>query len=188
MFSLMSPLLGMPCWGVKRGQGSFLTLEFGAPSVSVREPITSESGSAKVRRALARRHVVVHGAWHLWIYCCEWRVESGGRTVGDSSAWRRIDAAARVLDGQKLIGITLAPRGARTKFVFDLGAVLETRPYDRTSEQWSLYTPTGRVISFRADRKYAIAKGGQPESQHRWRAVQQGSCSRRRLVRESSSR
>jgi hypothetical protein len=171
MFRVTRALLGLPCWGVKRGYGSFLTLQFGEPQLLVREPMAAKSGSAKVRRSLARRHVVVHGAWRLWIYCCDWRVESAGKTVGDASTRRRIDAAARALDGQKLIGITLGPRGARTKFIFDLGAVLETRPYDRTSEQWMLYTPTGHVVTFRADRRYAIAKGNRPESEHSWRSA-----------------
>jgi hypothetical protein len=171
MFSVTGALLGLPCWGVKRGFGTFMTLEFGDPQLHILEPITATSASATVRRRLARRRVVVHGAWHLWIYCCDWRVGSGGRRVGDSSSPRRIDAAARVLDGQKLLGITLRPRGARTRFIFDLGAVLETRPYDRKSEQWMLYTPTGEVLTFRADRHYSIAKADRPESEHSWRAA-----------------
>lgn len=164
-------VLGLPCWGVKRGHGSFLTLEFGAPRLVVREPFQSTSASPKVRRSLARRNVYVAGDWHLWIYCCEWQVESGGRVIGDSSSTRRIQNAVRSLDGQRLIDVTLSPKGARTRFVFDLGATLSTKPYDRKSEQWMLYMPSGQVLTFRADRRYSLGRGDQPESQHSWRAA-----------------
>jgi hypothetical protein len=159
-----------PCWGVKRGQGSFLTLEFGEPRLVVREPIRAQSHSLKVRRRLARRHVYVAGEWHLWIYCCDWVVRSGTRVIGDSSSVRRIERAARFVDGQKLLRVELAPRGARTRFVFDLGAVLETRPYDRTSEQWFLYQPSGRVLVLRADRRFSQGKGGRVSAE-KWRAA-----------------
>lgn len=171
MFDVTADLLGLPCWGVKRGCGSFLTLEFGEPSLFVREPTVTTSTSEKVRRSLARRLVVVHGAWHLWIYCCDWRVESSGRTVGDSSTPKRIDKAARELDGQRLLGVTLRPKGARTRFIFDFGAVLETRPYDRRSEQWMLFTPGNRVLSFRADRRYCLGPSNKTGREHPWRAA-----------------
>ena len=164
-------LLGLPCWGVKRGHGSFLTLEFGAPRLVIREPLQSTSPSARVRRGLARRHVYVAGDWHLWIYMCHWQVHSGGRVSGDSSSNRRVQNAVRVLDGQRLIGVSLSPKGARTRFAFDLGAVLETKPYDRKSEQWMLYCPNGRVLTLRADRRYSLTDGDKPESRRSWRAA-----------------
>jgi hypothetical protein len=163
-------LLGLPCWGVRRGTGSFITLEFGEPYLVVREPVVRQSSLLTVRRSLSRRSVKVHGAWHLWIYCCEWKVESGGRCVGDSSTSRRVDRAVEVLDGQKLIGVVLATRGARTRFIFDLGAVLETRPYDRRSEQWMLFTPTHQVLTFRADRRYSLTRAN-GTGEETWRAA-----------------
>ena len=148
-----------PCWGVKRGQGSFLTFEFGSPRLVIREPISSHARSRKVRRMLDRRHVRVTGEWHLWIYCCDWVVYSGTSVVGDSSTRRRVTAAARLLDGQKLRRVVVSKRGARTRFEFDLGGVLETRPYDRKSEQWMLYDPHGHVLTFRADRSHKLRSG-----------------------------
>lgn len=164
-------LLGLPCWGVKRGQGSFLTFEFGTPRLIIREPIQSASKSLRVRRGLARRHVYVAGAWHLWIYCCNWQVRSGSRIRGDSSSNARVQRAARLLDGQRLIDVSLSPKGARTSFTFDLGAVLETQPYDRKSEQWMLYMPSGQVLTFRADRRYSLARSSAPENKRSWRAA-----------------
>ena len=92
-----APLIGMPCWGVSRGYGSFLTLEFGAPKLIVREPREpTRKVSPRVQREFARRLVSVHGRWHLWIYCCEWYLRDSGKLVGDWTTPRRIDRAARV--------------------------------------------------------------------------------------------
>jgi hypothetical protein len=143
-----APLAPLPCWGVKRGHGTFLTFEFGEPTLMIRE-------GARVRRALARRLAYPRGQWHLWLYCCAWRVTDGEREVGDWSSSARIDRSARFLNGQKITSVYLKPRGARTTFVFDLGGRLETRPYDRTSEQWFLYEPSGKVLEWRADRRYS---------------------------------
>lgn len=155
-----------------RGFGSFLTLEFGAPRLVVREPQSSATDvSRRVQQLLARRSVHARGRWHLWIYCCEWRVIANDRVVGDSTTPRRIDRAARGLNGQKLLEVKIAPRGARSRFVFDLGAELETRPYDRSSEQWLLYEPSGHVLTWRADRKFAYARAGRNPRHSRWRAL-----------------
>lgn len=151
-----SPLAPLPCWGVNRGHGSFLNFEFGEPSLVVREPIVTRPGvGARVRRTLARRGVHVRGQWHLWIYCCAWRVTEGEREVGDWSSNVRIDRSARFLNGQKLTSVALNARGSRTTFTFDLGGRMETQPYDRRSEQWYLYEPGGKVLSWRADRHYS---------------------------------
>jgi hypothetical protein len=70
-----------------------------------------------------------------------------------------------------LLDVRLSPRGARTSFIFDLGAELETKPYDRASEQWLLYEPDGYVLTWRADRKYAYAEGNRLHKQLTWRSV-----------------
>lgn len=75
------------------------------------------------------------------------------------------------MNGQKLISVSLRQRGARTWFQFDLGAELETKPFDRTSEQGLLYEPGGYVLSFRADRRYNYAPGNAEPGKARWRSV-----------------
>lgn len=165
-------LRGKPCWGVKRGYGSFLTLEFGSPHLVIREPHSpADTVSRRVRKVLARRIVRARGRWHLWIYCCEWRVSSNGIVVGDSTTSRRIDRAARELNGQKLLDVLINSRGARTRFVFDLGAELETKPFDRSSEQWLLYEPGGGVLAWRADRRYQYGPGNRPPGELKWRTL-----------------
>jgi hypothetical protein len=74
------------------------------------------------------------------------------------------------LNGQKLQAVTVG-RGAGTHFAFDLGAELETKPYDRSSEQWLLYEPDGRVLTWRADQKYQYGSGTRPPERLAWRSL-----------------
>jgi hypothetical protein len=59
----------------------------------------------------------------------------------------------------------------RSYFEFDLGGRLETKPFDRASEQWSLYEPNGNVLSVRADKRYSYGLGDRQPNQERWRAI-----------------
>ena len=162
------PLYGVPGWNVKKGHGSFLTFEFGAPHLHIREPRDpGEAFSARVRESLNRRNIFVHGDWHLWIYCCSWVVSMRGQRIAESeSDDSTIDAAAHQLDGQSLVSVT----GNRDKrswtFVFDLGGMLETWPYgsgwDAATVQWYLYQPDGMVLSVGADGTYKHELGSDP--------------------------
>jgi hypothetical protein len=168
-------VVGRPCWGVRRGHGSFITLEFGRPRLHVREPIQAQMvTSLRVQRNLARRIVHIHGQWHLWIYGCEWSLRVKGRVVGDWTTKRRIDRAVHALDGQRLLAVKVSARGARTSFIFDLGAELDTKPYDRSGEQWLLFEPNHRVFTWRADRKYQHKASNRPASRHGWRKLPSG--------------
>jgi len=170
--SALGRLYGLPSWQVKKGYGSFLTLEFGRPHLHVREPYRSTSKSRRVREMAATRQVFVHGDWHLWIYCCDWKIFDGSRLVGSSkSTDRSIDQAARFLNGQKLIKARVVPRNMRSYFHFDLGGRLETTPFDRTREQWLLYEPNGNVLSVRADRKYSHGPGDRAPSEEKWLSI-----------------
>lgn len=47
-------------------------MEYGEPHVDARKPwLFPVSIKGAPDKALQRR-AVVHGDWHLWIYCCEW--------------------------------------------------------------------------------------------------------------------
>ncbi len=166
------PVYGLPCWGVQPGCGSFLTLEFGEPHLRIREPIDSENKvPLRVKRHLARRRVFVKGQWHLWIYCCDWSVYENGKVKGDSTSRRRIRRAAEVLDGQKLTSVTITPRGCRSVFKFDLGARLETKPFDRKSEQWMFFQLSGKILTLRADKKYSHIKSNTQPNFEQWRPI-----------------
>jgi hypothetical protein len=64
---------------VQKGQGSILTFEFGAPHLSIHEPIANPlTENPNIRRRLQRRHVTPHGEWFLWIYACHWLCSEHG--------------------------------------------------------------------------------------------------------------
>src|SRR6266478_1567630 len=74
---LFAPLVGQLVWQVRRGVGTFLTLEFGTPHLSIREPIVASPDSlARVRRNLQRRGVYVTGDWHFWVQYGEWKIST----------------------------------------------------------------------------------------------------------------
>ncbi len=164
-------LYGQPCWNVRNGHGSFLTLEFGEPRLVIREPHVSESESHRVREWASRRSVYPVGKWHLWIYCCNWKVLVKEKVVSDSSSVRKMAHAPKILDGQILQKISTTDRGKSWIFSFDLGAILETAPYDRKAEQWTLYEPGNKVLTARADRKYSYGSGTRQPDQERWISI-----------------
>lgn len=155
-------MLGLPAWGVKQGHGSFLTFEFGEPELAVEERHTAERG--------LRRSAHVHGQWHLWIYCCHWRVvQEGLQLAWSEDADRIIGHATAVLNGQKLLAVNVAPEEGRSTFSFDLGGSLETWPYgdDPADEQWTILA-TGEAFAYRADGTYTRGPSSTPPDLDRW--------------------
>jgi hypothetical protein len=163
-------IYGEPCWNVKPGYGSFLTLEFGEPHLEVREPtVASKDASRKVRRLFALRNVFVHGEWHLRIDSCAWEVLSNGKHIGNGSTKRSMRRAAVLLEGQKLIRFSFLPEKVWCVFEFDLGATLRTIRYDRKGEQWVLHTPEQKVLVLRADRRYQYMRADLPRDRGLWK-------------------
>lgn len=149
-------IYGKPCWNVKQGFGSFLTFEFGNPHLEIREPDPNpHTVSPKLRWLHSRRRVTIHGDWYLWIYCCRWKLWEGKKLICHSESTRRIiEKALRNLDGQALQTVRVNPKNSLSEFGFDLGGRLETKRFNRKSEQWLLYEPNGKVLTLRADTKY----------------------------------
>jgi hypothetical protein len=165
-------LLGKPCWDVKPGQGSFLTLEFGKPHLEVREPIAVGKGvSERVGKHLARRRVYVHGAWHLWIYSCDWEVNCKGKRVGDSSTKLSARRAADFVNGRKLIRFSILQRKVQSTFVFEHGVTLKTFPYDKRGEQWLIFDPSCKVLVLRADGRYKYVRSDRPTNNEAWKPI-----------------
>ncbi len=152
--TLIAPLVGQRCWNVKPGYGTFLTLEFGKPQEEFLGPIKCNSKIPKVRALLAKRHVFVHGEWHLWIYCCRWRVLVNDELVGfsdlEGSTKEWMQKAADALEGKTLTEVTLNPQRGTSIFTFSENTQLETEPYDE-SEQWELFMPDGFVLCYEAN-------------------------------------
>jgi len=153
---ILGKLYGHPCWDARKGYGSFLTFEFGKPLVTIDEPVRSWNGKPRVRPAATKRGAWVHGEWHLWIYCCRWTIHQDGKRLATSSSGAsKMGDAARQLQGQALIGVSVDPKSGDSRFEFDYGGRLETRRWDRTDVQWILHSPTHRVLEIRGDGKYS---------------------------------
>jgi hypothetical protein len=158
-------IIGKPAWLVRRGYASYLTFEFGEPHLEFREPIPDSKIGL-----LRRRNISVRGDWHLWIRSCDWRVTvDGGEVARSESADHLIDAAARALDSRQLLAVDVDRTGS-CRFTLELGALLETTPYDddRQTDQWLLFAPDGNVLTLRGDAKYCWGPGSLKPDQEMW--------------------
>ncbi len=150
-------LYGKPCWGVEHGQYLALEMNFGTPSLDVREPRVSQARSAMVRRLMAKRWIRVQGQWKLWVIHAYWRLSIHDEPLArNSSSLRKILQAVTELDGQKLLDVELNAETGATRFRFDLGGLLEVRRWRRDScdELWMLHKPNGYVLSVNGNGTY----------------------------------
>lgn len=149
---------GKPCWGVEYDRNVNLSMSFGDPILKIREPIQSISPSNKIRELFARRHVTVKGKWWLWIFCAYWKLSfDGERAASGTSSFRQIQIGLAKLSGQILKQVEINPQTGATRFVFDLGGLLEVRRFERDSKEdlWMLYAPNGNVLTVRSDGQFS---------------------------------
>lgn len=169
--SALAPVYGKPSWDVHQGYGSFLTFEFGEPSLNISGPF--DRGyfiSPKIRGRTPRRLAYTSGEWHLSTYLCHWTIRRNGKQLAHSESPRhRIERAANILNGQALTKVMPKDAG-RWVFEFDLGGLLLTCPYEAPDddEQWWLFEPTGFVLTVRADGRYSHDPDTTPSDQHEW--------------------
>ncbi len=149
-------LYGVPSWNVRQGYSSFLTFEFGTPHQEI-EPVINREPNRESSRPT--RMVTIRGDWHLWIYCCGWRITQDGKVLaGFKSSGGSIAAACRALHGQALSEFTFDPKCGESVFSFDLGGKLTTAPYDdELNEQWMLYCPDSQVLTYRSDGAFSYS-------------------------------
>jgi hypothetical protein len=147
-----TPLYGKPCWGIRFCRATNLSLNFGQPYLSIREPVATSSTSEAVQKLAATRTVSVRGEWWLWLQCY-WQLSShNDRLATGSSSQTRIEKALRQLDGQKLLAVEVDPTTGASCFGFDLGCVLRCRRFERNSDEvWLLYKPNGYVLAVLGD-------------------------------------
>jgi hypothetical protein len=170
-----APILGLPSWEVKKGHGSFVTMEFGEPLLRIAEPrmrpVFIESAPAQ----MMTRDAYVRGQWHLWIYCCVWSLSFGSvRLTHCESEDVSIARGLSVLNGQALSGVEVDPENGATTFTFDLGCILSTVPAvpgtygENPVDQWKLHQPSGQVLQIREDGRYRQQRGDQPNDPREW--------------------
>ena len=159
-------IAGLPSWEVRRGHGSFVTLEFGAPRVEISDVRALPLPIAREQLQVPGRSAYVRGEWHLWIYCCEWSLSWRDREIGNSeSPDVPMNRALGVLNGQSLIDVVAGTADGRSSFAFDLDCVLATRPPPdaaRDLVQWMFFRPSGDVLNLYADGRLETSKGNEP--------------------------
>lgn len=158
---LFAPLVGQLVWQVRRGVGTFLTLEFGMPHLSIREPIVPSSDSPpRVRRNLMRRGVFVTGDWHLWVQYSDWMLStSTGVLNSENHPGSPLDECLRDLDGQRFLSVDGGNMEGSCAFRFDLGGLLEIWPSaEIPDDQWGLFIWNGDIVSYSNDGKLIFDK------------------------------
>ncbi len=130
--ALFRPLIGQKAWGASVGWGSFVTIEFG-------------------RKHLYHRHY--HGDWHLWLYQCDWSLNSNGRCLANSESKKRVmQLAIDNLNGAELTDLSFDSQRTITELVFENHLHLRCKPYaDATADEdyWLLFMPDRQVASLR---------------------------------------
>jgi hypothetical protein len=163
-----APLINLPAWKVMKGQGNVLSMDFGAPHLSINEPHKRYGSRSKlVREMPLHRQVAILGEWHLCIDHCHWRLLiNEEQKVCSEDPDKLLHEAAMVLDGQILVSVAVNQPLGTSRFCFDLGACLETRPVGDGDDkvQWYLTTLDGRTLNFLANGKHSLElpNGGQP--------------------------
>jgi len=125
-------------------------MEFGAPHLSVREPIDASSeGFAKVQRILKRRRVFVVGDWHFWVKYGEWKISTAdGILDSNSPIGSPMDDCLRDLEGQKLLAVEPGIIFNSGVFKFDLGGILLIWPSTEIADdQWTLHSWNGNIAA-----------------------------------------
>ena len=145
-------------WNVRRGHGSFLTMEFGSPHLHVREPApTSAANFTNVHDLLRHRRVSIVGDWHLWITHSHWTLETHGLAVNsDDQDVTKVVSALSCLDGQRLTSISY--REDTHHLAFDLGGILKIGRLINTEsdeDRWQIFETNGSVLTCGYDGKFS---------------------------------
>ena len=141
-------LVGQRSWGIKLGEGSFLTFEFG-------------------REMAAAQNLKSHGEWHLWLYMCQWRIETTEKALTGSADDRQSIESA--LNGSKFGIVRSAVAEAPLLDLtlnFDSGKRLRTFCASSAAEeeQWKLFTPDGNILTIFGDGGFDYRRSDQPRS------------------------
>ena len=145
-------------WNVRRGHGSFLTMELGTPHLYVREPISTNTTNSY--KLLKRRRISVVGDWHFWIMHSHWTLETHGQIVNsDDQDVTKIVSALTCLDGQRLTSMSY--REDVHHLVFDLGGNLKIERIAGAKldeDRWQMFEADGNVLTCEYDGKLSYER------------------------------
>lgn len=129
---LFAAMIGQIAWNAKLGLDRTLTVEFGNPSLRIREPVlTDRAVDDKVKGALEKRTVTLVGEWHIWIQFAEWEITIGQTSVKSYHENQSVlTDFLEQIDGQKITGYCSRPENCGFEIIFDLGLSLKIAPMD----------------------------------------------------------
>jgi hypothetical protein len=147
---IFSPVIGKCAWQIRRGYGSFITMEFGNPHLEVRHPRLVD-GLPRVQKLFQRRIVTVVGDWHLWLQHCNWAIRTSSSSISSEETDNPlvVDECLEELNGQILLSVEpSAITMASCTMRFDLGGSVEIYPMldEPDEDQWSLHQKDANVI------------------------------------------
>jgi hypothetical protein len=145
-----SPLKGPLSWDATAELGTWLSLRFGQPRLTVRE-----ARPEAVSRLLRRRRVFLEGGFLLWIEMGQWELLEKGRRLFHSGQSRRsLRRAAARLEAQRISRVEITADPVGTVFSFDLGSQLHVRPTEDAEADealWHLYSSCWRTVRSQRD-------------------------------------
>lgn len=163
--SFFKQLIGLPSWNVRQGHGSFLTLDFGEPSLEIREPNLNAKSAV-----FHRRRVTVIGSYHIWIEQCNWLIKNEGKIHADSEFSKEvIDKALSQIDGSHLVEVEIDPENKTSVFSFEFGSKIVMTAYlesDQEDPIWHLHTPN-KTLSYLSSGEVEIGNRDGSEQTHK---------------------
>ncbi|MGL4609049.1 MAG: hypothetical protein ACRCYY_05100 [Trueperaceae bacterium] len=131
-------LLNQKVWQIQLGIGSFITFDFGERQVV-------EPGRER-------------GAWHLWVYCCAWRLDHHDTfLVASEDKREKLEKTIQALNNKTLVAIEVQPPAFGTTLTFEEGYVLHLFPvFSEDYEHWMLFTPDGNVLTIGPGTQYTF--------------------------------
>jgi hypothetical protein len=152
--ALFSGLKGKLAWGIHRGYGSALFIEFGRPHLSTREPTKGDADSSDtVAEFLAQRQVFPQGEWGLLVTGGDWRISTFKKKCHCYDAHETVDTVLARLDGQRVTKAVYDKKTGAIDMSFDLGGLLTVRPPEvETYDQYWLFSDSncGRIYAGKA--------------------------------------
>jgi hypothetical protein len=141
--------IGEYVWGVARGYGTGINLEFGQPLLHVRQPRADLAGDGqdKVSKRWRSRLVTAVGEYRLWLQSCHWTARSGNETITHAySNALKADNILSSISGQKLVDVVVLDKKMVLKF--DLDGELQislAEEYEPDDDQFTMVTPEGSL-------------------------------------------
>jgi hypothetical protein len=116
--------------------GSWVRLNFGRPSLDVREPVPNSDH-------LRSRRVTVEGEYQLFVELADWTLDiPGSPSATSESSQSDIAKSLAALEGQILRAAKISSTPPTSVFRFDLGATLSLSSYQDAEpdmELWHLF-------------------------------------------------